>query len=156
MNLDAYHYGPTMESGFNYGINLTENRLYAEVALFHVDRYLTRPFEVLVGAGLLLSNADWDLNYNYANLEDPDNIIGDYIYTSQNYQFQGLQLRSAFHYYFFSGLSCFAGFEANLYPSFTVSSLELPSPVIGETIVMPEHQLNFTSVRVKLGVSIYF
>ena len=156
MNLDAYSYGSSMESGYYYRISLTESRFYAEYAMFHVDRYFTRPFEVVVGAGLLLSKSDWDLNYNYANLEDMDNIVDGYIHTNQEYRFQGLQLRSAFHYYFFPGLSCFAGLEANLYPSFTVSSLELPSPVIGETIVMPEHQLNFTSVRFKLGVSIYF
>ena len=154
-NLSANWSGATTYIYYGYGVDLHQNSLYMEYAFLNVDRFFTRRFEPLIGGGLLLSSSGFNLFYNYENFEDMENISGDYAERNWTEKFQGFQLRGSIHAYLFPGLSLFSGLEANLYPAKTVSSVELPSPIIGETIMMPEYPLNFSSVRFRLGVSIY-
>ena len=43
----------------------------------------------------------------------------------------------------------------NFYKSITIPTLELPSTEPWVTFELPEHHLNFSSVRFKFGVSLY-
>jgi hypothetical protein len=44
-----------------------EHRLYAEYAILNTDRFYSRKFEVIAGAGLLLGNPEWSFGYSYSD-----------------------------------------------------------------------------------------
>ena len=46
--------------------------------------------------------------------------------------------------------------DLNLTQTFVVPEQEFPIPGLEESIVLPEHELGFSEVRFKLGLSIYF
>ncbi len=139
----------------NVSVGKTEHRIYAEYALWHVDRYFTRRFEVLVGAGFLISTPSWDLSYYYDNYENPDQPLSDQFYYSYTDHVMGAQARGSVHCYFFPGMSLFTGLEVNFYQPFIVPERDFTSAIPGESVVIQEQTLNFNSVRFKLGVSIY-
>jgi len=162
VNLDNYSY----MSYFNYNsedpnkveyvysMNLAEYRIYGEYPLIPLSRLFTRRTEFLIGGGIIISSPNPRLVYFYV----PDPALGDVEYI-ENYDTQnilGAQIRSAFHYYAFPGFSLFAGVEGNFYQNLTMADLELPTNNTGVDIRIPEHKLQYSSFRIKVGASIYF
>ena len=141
---------------YNLNVDYREHKVYAEYAIVKTDRFFPRRFEVLAGAGLLIGLPEWNLGINYYNFEDPEDPIGRDLY--QNYEdiLLGLQLKAAFHYYFFPGFSIWTAMDLNLIQPFVVPEQEFSIPGLEEAIILPEHELGFSSVRFKLGLSIYF
>lgn len=149
-------YNQTEDIYYNLDVDYREHKIYAEYAIVKTDRFFSRRFEVLAGAGLLMGIPEWRFNFSYYNVEDLDNIFGgDY---SSNYDdlILGLQLKGAFHYYFLPGVSIWTALDLNLTQPFVVPEQEILIPGIEEAKLLPEHELGFNSVRFKLGLSIYF
>jgi len=140
---------------YNYNINFYNYGVYAEYAFFHVNRYFTGKFELLAGAGFLMGKPDWSIHYNYDRVEEPDTYFSDYIDYAKEGNINGLQFRSAFHYYFFPGASIWTGAEVNLYRPWIVESVELSDTDPNVPLVLQEHTLSFSLVKLKFGVSIY-
>ena len=154
-NIYGDNYDVEQSMNYNYDISFMEQRIYAEYAFFHVDRYFTRRSEVLAGAGLLMGMPNVSMNYYYSDYSDLDNVIyEDKNYTQEDNLF-GFQLRGSFHYYFFPGLSLWTGLEANLYKPWIVESTEFPTSDPAAPVHLQEHTLSFTGIRLKFGVSIY-
>jgi hypothetical protein len=152
-----YGYADLQNFYANYDIQVyyTEYRIYAEYAFFHVDRYFTRKYELVAGGGFLMGKPQWDIYYNYTFYTDPDNVISDEARFNQKGDLFGFQLRCAFHYYLFPGLSLWSGLEANLYPPWTIEATDLPTFIPEVPLHLQETRLNFSGIRFKLGVSIY-
>lgn len=151
----GYYYDELREINYHYNVESREHRVYAEYAILNTDRYFLRKFEVIAGAGMLFSKPDWRFTYRYYNLEDPDNIYGDELYYYHSDRVLGVQLKGALHYYFFPGLSVWSALDLNLNQPFVVPQQELPLPGMEESFLLPEHELGFSGVRFKLGLSIY-
>jgi hypothetical protein len=151
----AYHIEDNFNYDYSYDIDFSEFRIYGEVALFPVDRYFTRRFEVLAGAGFLLARPRSNFYYSYYYFEEPDTNLSDYSQFESKASLPGMQLRGAFHYYFFRGLSVFAGLEMNLYQHWTLPEHELPYPWQEQDLSFPAQELVFNSLRFKLGIGIY-
>lgn len=142
-------------TSYHCKICFIEHRVYAEYAFFHVDRYFTRKFELLAGAGFLMGKPKWSISYSYDDFTDPDSFIFDEVEQVHEGYLKGLQLRSAFHYYFFPGFSLWTGLEANLYKPWVVEAVEWPISDPDAPITLQEHALSFSGIRFKFGVSIY-
>jgi len=151
----AYNYGQNADINYDCYIHFTEHRIYGEYAFIHVDRYFTKRYELLAGAGYLMGRPEWSCFYYYNDYTDPENWIYENAQYVQEDKLHGVQLRTAFHYYLFPAFSLWTGLEANLFKSWTVEALEFPSSDPEITIPMEEHTLNFSSVRFKFGVSIF-
>lgn len=149
------NYGETEAANFSYDLFFMEHRVYAEYAFFHVNRYFTRRFELLTGAGFLMGRPDVTVYYSYNDFSDLDNPIYESISSPQEGSLNGFQLRGTFHYYFFPGFSIWTGLEANLYKPWVYEALELPTSDPDAPVLLQEHTLNFSGIRVKFGVSIY-
>lgn len=154
-----YVYGEYSEefyySAYNYDVNFVEHRLYGEYAFFPVDRYFTRRWELMAGAGFLFGKPGWALNYSQSEYSDPDNPVYESGIHEQSGSLYGFQLRSAFHFYIFPGFSLWSGLEANMYPPWSIHQVEVPSNNPSVPFVLQEHTLGFSSVRFKIGASIY-
>lgn len=153
--LYAYGQAPDFSNGYQYDVYYHEHRVYAEYAFFHVDRFFTKRWEFLVGTGLLMGRPEWTLFYNYDEYSDPDNPVYGTETHRQADPLWGFQLRTSFHYYIFPGLSLWTGLEGNIYGPWSIHQVEVPSNNPSVSLVLQEHTLNFSSVRFKLGVSIY-
>ena len=146
---------PDNYSNYNNNISFSERRLYAEYVFFPIDRFFTHRYELVTGAGFLMGKADWFMRYYFDDYVDPDNwITGEETHEQKDNLF-GLQLRSAFHFYLFPGFSLWTGVEANLYKPWTIEALEFPSSDPNAPILLQEHTLDFSGIRIKFGVSIY-
>jgi len=153
--LYAYGGNGSFSNSYNYDVGFYEHRLYAEYAFFHLDRYFTRRWELLAGAGLLMGKTQWALYYQYDEYSDLDNpTYGEALHT-QSDAILGFQLRTAFHCYILPGFSLWSGLEANFYSPWTIGEVEVPSNNPAVPFVLPEHDLNFNCLRFKIGVSIY-
>lgn len=141
---------------YNLNVDYREHKVYAEYAIVKTDRFFSRRFEVLAGTGLLIGLPEWNLGFNYYNFEDPEAYFDEYGH--QNYEdiLLGLQLKAAFHYYFFPGFSIWTAMDLNLTQPFVVPEQEFIILGIEEPIVLPEHKLGYSGIRFKLGLSIYF
>lgn len=155
---NVYGYSNDQVSDMNYNLNVDyrEHKVYAEYALVKTDRFFSRRFEVLAGAGLLIGLPEWRMSLSYYNYEDPENIIWGDWYRNYDDLLLGMQLKAAFHYYFIPGFSIWTALDLNLIQPFVVPEQELSIPEFEESITLPEHKLDFSSVRFKLGLSIYF
>lgn len=153
----GYSYNSERDVNYSYRVDYRENRIYAEYAILNTDRYFSRRFEVIAGAGVLLANPEWSFDYSYYyNFEDAENIQGGYNYYYYSDKLLGLQLKGAFHYYFFPGLSLWTALDVNLNQPFVVPEQELPTYGSQDHYTLPEHELGFSCVRFKLGLSLYF
>jgi hypothetical protein len=141
---------------YNLDVSYREHKVYAEYAIVKTDRFFSRKFEVLAGAGLLIGLPEWRFNFSYYNYEDPENIEGGDLYYNYDDILLGAQIKGAFHYYFFPGLSLWTAIDFNLVQPFVISERELNVPDGVSPITIPQHELGFSSVRFKLGLSIYF
>jgi hypothetical protein len=155
-NVYGYSNNSAYDINYNYMVDYVEHRLYAEYALLNTDRYYSRKFEVIAGAGLLLGNPEWRFGYSYYEVQNPDYESNGYFSYSYSDNLLGLQLTGAFHYYFFPGLSIWTAIDLNLNQPFVVPEQELPTSGEQEPFILPEHELGFSCVRFKLGLSIYF
>lgn len=153
-------YGQAGNSAYDlsyyYQVDYLEHKLYAEYAILNTDRFFSRKFEVIAGAGLLLGNPNWSFNFSYYDIQNPDYESPGYAYYNYSDNILGLQLKTAFHYYFFPGLSIWTAIDLNLNQAFVVPEQELPAPGGQDPYILPEHELGFSCVRFKLGLSIYF
>ncbi len=155
-NINGYSNNSTYNINYYFWVDYVEHRLYAEYALLNTDRFYSRKFEVIAGAGLLLGNPEWNFGYSYYDVQNPDyESDGEFNYNYSD-NLLGLQLKAAFHYYFFPGLSIWTAIDLNLNQPFVVPEQELPISGEQEPIILPEHELGFSCVRFKLGLSIYF
>jgi hypothetical protein len=154
-NIYGDNYGVEQSMSYNYALSFMEQRIYAEYAIFHVDRYFTRRTEVLAGAGLLMGEPMVSMSYYYSDYSDPDNIFyGDITYTQEDNLF-GFQLSGTYHIYFFPGLSLWTGLEVNLYKPWIVEAVEFPTSDPDVPMLLQEHSLSLSGMRLKFGVSIY-
>jgi hypothetical protein len=149
------NYGGDVDYYYNSHINFFENRLYAEYVFFPVDRFFTHRYELLAGAGLLMGKPDWSMDYGYNGYIEPEIWVFDETSVQLNENLYGFQLRSAFHFYLFPGSSLWAGVEANFYKPWAIQTLEFPTFDPDAPILLQEHTLDFSGVRIKFGVSIY-
>jgi hypothetical protein len=140
---------------YDYHVDYRENRIYAEYAILNTDRYFSRKFEVIAGAGLLLARPEWRLGYSYYEYENPDFNYDPYQYYSFQENLLGMQVKGAIHYYFFPGLSLWTALDVNLNQPFVVPQQELPTGEDQDPFILPEHELGFSCVRFKLGLSLY-
>jgi hypothetical protein len=147
--------GTSYSNQYYYEVNYLEHRIYAEYAFFHVDRYFTKRWELLAGAGILMGRPTWGLYYMYDEYSDPDNPVYGSVTHEQADPLTGFQLRTSFHYYLFPGFSLWSGLEANISRPWTIQEVEVPSNNPSVPFVLQEHGLSFNSLRFKLGVSIY-
>ncbi len=141
---------------YDLDVSYREHKVYAEYAIVKTDRFFSRKFEVLAGAGLLIGQPEWRFFFSYYSYEDPENIEGGYLYYNYEDILLGAQIKGAFHYYFFPGLSLWTAIDFNLVQPFVISERELDVPDGVSPITIPQHELGFSSVRFKLGLSIYF
>jgi len=148
-------YNEIREISYDYRVEYREHRIYTEYAILNTDRYFSRRFELIAGAGLLFGSPEWSLGYNYYDVQNPDYESDPYQYYSYSDRLLGLQLKGAFHYYFFPGLSLWTALDVNLNQPFVVLELELPTSGNQDPLVLPEHELGFSGVRFKLGLSLY-
>jgi len=155
-NVSGYSNNSGYDIYYNYMVDYVEHRLYAEYALLNTDRFYSRKFELIAGAGMLFGNPEWGFGYSYYNVQNPDYESDEYFASSFRDNLLGLQLKGAFHYYFFPGLSIWTAIDLNLNQPFVVPEQELPALGEQEPIILPEHELGFSCVRFKLGLSIYF
>ncbi len=148
-----YHYNnpPVKNISYNYNIQFFESRIYCEYAIKPITRFFTKKHELLLGVGILTSHPYIDIDYAYV----PDGNI-EYIGNKSDKTVSGVQARSSFHYYPYPGFSLFAGVEANFYKGLTIQEINLPTATPGISINIPSHKLNFSTVRLKIGTSIYF
>ena len=149
-NYSSSHYD---EIYYNYTIQLFEGRLYFDYVFRPVDRFFTKHFEFLAGGGIIFASPSVNFNYGYTSETMGDWGVSEF---DNSCNIKGVQLRSAFHYYPFPGFSLSAGLEGNLHQSITIPARELPTSAPGVTISMPEHKLNFSAFRFKIGASLYF
>ena len=155
-NVYGYSNNSVYDINYSYRVNYVEHRLYAEYALINTDRFYSRKFELIAGAGMLFGNPEWEFGYGYHNVMIPDYESDEYFSSDYSDKLLGLQLKGAFHYYFFPGLSIWTAIDLNLNQPFVVPEQELPTSGEQESIILPEHELGFSCVRFKLGLSIYF
>jgi len=153
--LYAYSQGEDWSNYFSYYVNYFEHRFYAEYVFFPVDRYFTKRWEFTAGAGLLIGKPEWTLFYNHDEYSDPDNPVYGTVTHTQTDPLLGFQLRAAFHLYLIPGFSLWSGLEGNFNSPWVIQQVEVPSNNPSVSLVLQEHTLNFSSVRFKLGVSIY-
>jgi hypothetical protein len=154
-HVSGYAYNEVWDIGYDYHLDYREHRIYTEYTLLSPDRYFYRKFEVIAGAGLLLARPEWGMGYNYWDVQNPDYDADPYQYFSHSANLLGLQLKTAFHYYLFPGLSIWSALDVNLNQPFVVPEQELPTTPDLDPILLPEHELGFSSVRFKLGLSLY-
>jgi len=155
-DVNGYASNSAYDVSYLYHVDYLEHSLYAEYAILNTDRFYSRKFEVIAGAGLLLGNPNWNFGYSYYDIQNPDSESDGYFDYSHSDNLLGLQLKGAFHYYFFPGLSIWTAIDLNLNQPFVVPEQELPAPGEQDPIILPEHELAFSCVRFKLGLSIYF
>jgi hypothetical protein len=149
------NYGVEQRTSYNYNFSFMEQRIYAEYAFFHVDRYFTRRSEVLAGAGVLVGQPYLSVNYYYSNYSVPEDPRYSDMYYTQEDHLVGAQIRGSFHYYFFPGLSLWTGMEVNLYKPWIVPAVEFPASDPDVPVLLQQHTLSFSGIRFKFGISIY-
>lgn len=126
----AYSHEQNSDSSYDCYIKFTEHRIYSEYAFIRVDRYFTKKYELLAGAGYLMGRPEWSCSYYFNDYTDPENWIFDNSRHSQEDNLHGVQLRSAFHYYLFPGFSLWAGVEANLFKPWTIERVDFPCLIL--------------------------
>lgn len=141
-------FSTTNELEFSYSINTLEARLYLEYAINPIDRFMSKPYEFLIGAGVIMGSQSFD----FTSFES----LGDNYNSSENSAIQGIQVRSSFHYYFLPSFSLFTGIEANLYTNVNAPKLEFSTLDPAKDYVIPAYDLNFNTLRLKLGTSVHF
>ncbi len=164
LNMDSYTYlfyseyfynnPPANDIYYSYDIQLYESRIYCEYAIKPVNRYFSKKHELLVGGGIIFSNPIVDFSYSYVPNEFSGN--NEYIKKYTDKTVIGAQARAAFHYYPFPGFSLFGGAEINVYQNLAIESYTLPTSDPGIYHTIPEHKLNFSALRLKVGASMYF
>ncbi|MDD2634745.1 MAG: hypothetical protein PHW82_04530 [Bacteroidales bacterium] len=138
---------------YNNKIQNFESRIYFEYSPNPVTRLFTKKYEFLFGGGIVFANPSSKFIYSYT----PDIATGDNIQVTKQYEpnLLGVQLRSAFHYYIFPGFSVSAGIEGNIIQPLSIDSYQLPTSNPTEFITIPDYKLNFSTIRIKIGASIY-
>jgi len=141
-SLDNYD-NSTAELKYAYTIYAMEGGVYFDYVINPANKLYAKPYEFTVGAGARIGVRNVELFYGSQYYSDTPIIYG-------------LQLRSAAHYYPFPGLSLFAGMEANLYNKITLPAYVLTTNDPLVNIEIPESSVQFSALRIKAGVSIYF
>ena len=154
-NIYSYSSGPDSYSDYSYRVDLFEHRIYAEYGIFHVDRYFSRPVEWTAGAGIILARPEKSFYYQYAYFPEDGRIYEDYLFYQMTGRLTGLHLKSALHYFFFPGLSLFAGLEASFYQKWIIPAQALPDAGTGQEITLPQHEISLNRFRFKIGISIF-
>ncbi|MCF8378789.1 MAG: hypothetical protein K9H49_04375 [Bacteroidales bacterium] len=141
-SLDNYN-NSTNEPEYNYSITALEGGAYFDYVINPANKLYAKPYEFTVGAGARIGVRNVELFYGSQYYSDAPIIYG-------------LQLKSAAYYYPYPGLSLFAGMEANLYNKIRLPAYVLTSndPLVNFEI--PESSIQFSALRIKAGVSIYF
>jgi hypothetical protein len=139
---------------YEYSVHLQETRMYLEFAPWPLEWYPAKRTELLVGAGMILSRAT--VGFWEENLMDVNPETGEWFSHEESPAIFGAQLRTSFHLYVFQTLSFSLGVEGNLYQNLEMPSLDLPAGEPGNTIELPSHALNYSTVRFKLGAHLYF
>lgn len=149
-----FYDGQFTDYHYSYDITFVEKGVYGEYAFLYPDRYFSRRIELLAGAGLLIGKPEWSMYYYFVDATDQDNAFYDEVRYEQTDNIFGFQLRTAFHYYFFPGLSLWTGLEANLYKPWTIEAVDLPMTDPEAPLRLPEHSLDFSVIRFMLGIAI--
>ncbi len=120
-----------------------------------VDRFFTRRHEILAGAGFIASFPRIGF-YSYRELQG-DPYFSEDAEMGETNKPLGMQLRAFYHYYPFRNVSVSAGLEVNFYQDLKVPAVFFPSD---EAVDLPPlleaHELNYSSLRFKLGLHLYF
>jgi uncharacterized protein YcfJ len=138
---------------YYYDIQISGGMAYLDYVYYPVNRFFTKHWEVTAGAGILVGKTS--AVFSYYHYSDS---------TGESSHFQndvskvipGVQLHGTFYYYFFPGLSIYAGMQGNLYRKVRVGSFKVPGEPPYDPVVIPDHRLNFNSIRFRIGASIYF
>jgi hypothetical protein len=139
---------------YNYALMLSDLNLYMEYVIHPVDRFFTRRSEFLVGGGLIYSMPQVYFSYYVEEPMNWDQPSYNPQYTDRNYStsLPGLQVRAAYHYYPFRNFSLSGGLLVNLY-----QNLDVPEQLTWDgTLILRAHQLNYSTVRLKIGAHLYF
>ena len=136
---------------YNYDIQFYGVLIYCDYTIKPVSRFFTKPIEFTTGVGISYASPTVIFHYSYAY--DYDEFFYEY---HEMHNIFGVQLRAAFYYYLFPGLSVSIGLQGNIYQNITIPAMVLPTHDPAVTIDIPEHKLHFSSLRVKSGISIYF
>ena len=145
---DYYNNG---SSYYSYTIQMFGAHIYGDYVIKPVNRFFTKPIEFTAGMGILYSSPSVTFNYSY--YFDSDEFYYRY---NENHNILGVQLRAAFYYYPFPGFSISFGLQGNIYEKVTIPAMVLPTHNPAVTHNIPEHKLQFSSIRIKSGISIYF
>lgn len=150
-----FYDGQFTDYHYSYDMKFVEKGFYGEYAFLYPNRFFARRIDLLAGAGLLMGKPEWSIYYYFFDATDQDNVVHDEVRHEQTDNIFGFQLRTAFHYYIFPGFSLWTGLEANLYAPWTIEAVDLPRTNPDVPLHLPEHSLDFSVVRFKLGIAIY-
>jgi len=131
-----------------YRFDFVSKNIYSEYAFRPLNRFFTKPYELLLGGGVIFASSSREVGYNSLS------YYGEI--PKETYPVYGAQLRTAFHYYLYPGFSLSAGLEGTFIENLSVPALSLPTSDPDIRISLPEHNLKFSSVIFKIGASIYF
>ena len=148
------HYDEPGVQDYTYSLRQRDFRIYTEVALWPVDWFPVRRTELLLGGGFIVSRPDAYFHCSYLN----DTITYDhgYVETGNSYTIFGAQLRASFHVYVVQNISFSLGMEGNLYQNMEIPSVDLPGSISEIPDEFCAHSLNYSTVRLKVGVHISF
>ena len=145
--------------GYNLGVDQTDYRFYAEYVFGPVDRFFTDHQELVVGGGFILSSCRSNFHYYYGTEVLVDSTVYWDTQSAGYYaedRLLGFQLRASYHLYLIRGISLSAGMEANVYQNLKIPVLERPADLPGEGPILKAYTLNYSTIRLKLGLHFYF
>jgi hypothetical protein len=149
-----YNYEEAGVQDYTFSLRLKDWRVYTEYAFWPVDWFPARRTEILLGAGFIVSRPD---TYFYGSyLSDTITYEDGYFDVSEKYTVFGAQLRASFHVYVAQTVSFSVGMEGNLYQNLEIPSVDLSGSNPEIPIELPEFSLNYSTVRLKVGVHISF
>ena len=139
---------------YDYRINQTDFRVYAEYAPWPIEWFPIKRTEILLGGGLIVSRPESHFSYDY--LHDPVNWDNTYFGMDERETIFGIQARASAHVYLTQSISLSLGLEGNLYQNLVSPVVSLPGsdPAMPEEFPLPA--LNYSTVRIKFGAHISF
>lgn len=139
---------------YNYRVNQTDFRVYAEYAPWPIEWFPVKRTEILFGGGLIVSRADSHFSYDY--LHDSLSWDNTYFGIDERKTIFGIQARASAHVYLTQNISLSLGLEGNLYQDLESPVVSLPEndPAMPDEFSLPS--LNYSTVRIKLGAHISF
>lgn len=155
---NSYNY--ELSDTVSYGLNpwrLRTYKLFAEYSLLSTDRYLSNRTEILLGLGFVYAKTDQEVIWSLHDEQGGEYYNGGML--SENTKLKGCSGHILVSYHISPNTSVFTGFEGNILQKLRIpalNELSLDDGARAIDIQIPEYEINYSTINLKIGINFNF